>query len=159
MEAVSEQELNERVAVLRRLRSLLEMQRRKFREYLDILEKQESSIDNEDVAAISAYADLEQDVVSGIANLQKAIVPMAELCGRAVELPSAAGEKSVAEIQQDLARLQGEVLARNERNRELLRIHLVKIRGQLEQFQNPYNGRRNVYASAASTGALVEVEA
>ena len=44
MAEISEDELNERVLVLRRFRSLLEMQRKKFYDYLEILEKHQDSI-------------------------------------------------------------------------------------------------------------------
>ena len=42
MEELSNQELEERVAILKRLRFLLEQQRSKFKEYLTVLEKQQN---------------------------------------------------------------------------------------------------------------------
>ena len=47
MAEITQEELNERVALLRRFRSLLEEQRGKFREYLTVLEKQQDSITSE----------------------------------------------------------------------------------------------------------------
>ena len=41
---LNDSEIAERVAVLKRFRTLLEEQRLKFREYLTVLEKQEKSI-------------------------------------------------------------------------------------------------------------------
>ena len=45
MEEISQAELDERVAILRKFRALLEQQRKKFQEYLAVLEKQEHSIE------------------------------------------------------------------------------------------------------------------
>ena len=39
MEQLTQEELNERVEILKKLRALLEMQRNKFREYLKVLEQ------------------------------------------------------------------------------------------------------------------------
>ena len=46
MKEFSQKEIDERVAVLKRFKILLETQRNKFQEYLNVLEKQESSIEN-----------------------------------------------------------------------------------------------------------------
>ena len=45
---ITQKELDERVALLHRLKSLLEQQRSKFREYLNVLEKQQDSIAKEE---------------------------------------------------------------------------------------------------------------
>ena len=79
MQKLSQNEINERVAVLKRFKTLLERQRDKFREYLSVLEKQQTSITEENTDALIAHTELEQQVVSNIAGLQKVIVPMAEM--------------------------------------------------------------------------------
>ena len=73
---LSQDEINERVAILKRFRHLLEQQRNKFKEYLVVLEKQEEGIKSEDDTVIVAQAELEQQIVSNITNLQKVIVPI-----------------------------------------------------------------------------------
>ncbi len=156
MEEISEKELEERVALLKKFRSLLQEQREKFREYLTVLEKQENSIANEDADALLAHTELEQQVVSNIMNLQKVIVPMSDLY-------KARGgdqkEESIASLQNDLSSLQTQVLAQNKRNRDLLRSHIDSIRTQIATFRNPYKSRRSVYAEKAGAGNLVAVEA
>ena len=62
MEEISQAELDERVAILRKFRALLEQQRKKFQEYLAVLEKQEHSIEEEDTEALVAHAELEQAI-------------------------------------------------------------------------------------------------
>lgn len=164
MAEISEDELNERVRVLRRFRSLLEMQRKKFCDYLEILEKQQDSINAENADIVASHAELETQVVEGICNLQKVIVPMAKLYygGTAGGVKSgsvAAEDERVREIQSDLNRLQTQVLAQNKKNRALLKSYLVHLREQIDTFQNPYAGRQSVYAAAAASGALVALDA
>ena len=160
MAEISEDELNERVLVLRRFRSLLEMQRKKFCDYLEILEKQQDSINAENADIVASHAELETQVVEGICNLQKVIVPMAKLYGEGVHAGAAnTEEERVREIQSDLNRLQTQVLAQNKKNRALLKSYLVHLREQIDAFQNPYAGRQSVYAATGTAGALVALDA
>ena len=156
MEEISAQELEERVALLKKFRSLLQQQRDKFREYLNVLEKQENSITSEDADALLAHTELEQQVVSSIMNLQKVIVPMSDL------YKTRGGDKrdeSIVSLQNDLTSLQDKVLAQNKRNRDLLRSHIASIRTQIASFRNPYKSRRSIYAEKNGAGNMVAVEA
>ncbi len=159
MAELTDEELNERVAILRRFRTLLEQQRKKFQEYLNVLEKQENAISTEDTNAIISHAELEQQVVAGIKNLQKVIVPMSEMYKSSAKNADSESDKSVESIQNELEKLQGKVLEQNQKNRELLKKHLVQIRSQIENFKNPYKKNRSVYASAQNAhGSLIAVE-
>ncbi len=159
MAELTDEELNERVAILRRFRILLEQQRSKFQEYLNVLEKQEGAISKEDTNAIISHAELEQQVVAGIKNLQKVIVPMSEIYKSSAQNATSENDKSVESIQNELEKLQDKVLAQNQKNRELLKKHLVQIRSQIENFKNPYRKNRSIYASAQNAhGSLVAVE-
>ena len=156
MEEISAQELEERVALLKKFRSLLQQQRDKFREYLTVLEKQENSITTENADALLAHTELEQQVVSNIMNLQKVIVPMSDLYK---ERGGDQKEASITSLQNDLSDLQDKVLAQNKKNRDLLRSHIASIRTQISAFRNPYKNRRSVYAEKSGTGSVVMVEA
>lgn len=159
MAELTDEELNERVAILRRFRILLEQQRSKFQEYLNVLEKQEGAISKEDTNAIISHAELEQQVVAGIKNLQKVIVPISEMYKSSAQNVDSENENSVESIQNELEKLQDKVLAQNQKNRELLKRHLVQIRSQIENFKNPYRKNRSIYASAQNAhGSLVAVE-
>jgi len=159
MAEISQEELNERVAMLRRFRSLLEQQRAKFQEYLTVLEKQQDSITTENPEALMAHTELEQQVVKNIANLQKVIVPMSKMCNKSA-LPNATAEESqsINQIQNDLDDLQKKVLKQNEINRDLLREHIVQIKTQMDNFKNPYRNRTSVYAQKQPVATLVAVE-
>ncbi|MBP5402262.1 MAG: flagellar biosynthesis protein FlgN [Treponema sp.] len=156
MEQISKEELEERVALLKKFRSLLEKQRAKFQEYLNVLEKQETSITSENPETLLAHTELEQQVVANIMNLQKVIVPMSEIYK---EKGAHLEEESVNTIQKDLEDLQQKVLIQNKKNRELLKTHIVQIRKQITALKNPYKNVRSVYAEKAVVGNLVAVEA
>lgn len=159
MEEITQEELNERVEILKKLRALLEMQRNKFREYLKVLEQQEHSIETENSEALIIHTELEQEVVKGIANLQKVIIPMSELYKSSSSSDGNISDSAVNELQKDLSTLQNKVLAQNEKNRELLRTHMTQIKTQIEQFKNPYRNVKSVYAQKVTAGNFVEVEA
>jgi len=156
MAEISQEELNERIALLKKFRSLLLQQREKFQEYLTVLEKQETSIESENSEKLLAHTELEQQVVSNIMNLQKVIVPMSELYK---ERGAHLEEESVVTIQKDLDDLQQKVLEQNAKNRELLKAHIVQIRSQISSLKNPYKNNRSIYAEKATVGNLVAVEA
>ena len=159
MQELSQNEIDERVAVLKRFKTLLKQQRDKFREYLSVLEKQQTSITEENTDALIAHTELEQQVVSNIAGLQKVIVPMVEMYS-SIRCSAPENEtRALESIQQDLDRLQSQILAQNEKNRSLLRIHIADIQKQMEHIKNPYRGNRSVYAQKQSVGSFVEVQA
>ncbi|WP_022932058.1 flagellar export chaperone FlgN [Treponema bryantii] len=164
MAEITQEELNERVAILRRFRSLLEEQRGKFREYLTVLEKQQDSITSENPENLLAHTELEQQVVKNIASLQKVIVPMAKMYhagnGTASAAVSAAEDAEIAKLQNDLSDLQDRVLKQNAINRDLLRVHIEQLKSQIAGFKNPYKANRSVYANvqAQAVATMVHVE-
>ena len=159
MEEITQEELNERVEILKKLRALLEMQRNKFREYLKVLEQQEHSIETENSEALIMHTELEQEVVKGIKKKKKVIIPMSELYKSSSSSDGNISDSAVNELQKDLSTLQNKVLAQNEKNRELLRTHMTQIKTQIEQFKNPYRNVKSVYAQKVTAGNFVEVEA
>jgi uncharacterized protein YoxC len=160
MEKLTQKELDERVAVLKKFRKLLEQQRNKFREYLEVLEKQQNSILNENADTLQAQTELEQDVVKSIVNLQKVIVPMATIYHSVMpeHSDSTTEMKDVPTIQSDLADLKQKVLVQNEKNRELLKSHISSIRTQLDSLKNPYRYKCSIYAEKKAVGNLIEIE-
>lgn len=158
MEELSNQELEERVAILKRLRFLLEQQRSKFKEYLTVLEKQQNSIDKEDSEALIKHSELEQQIVKNISNLQKVIIPMNKMYST-INGSSAKtqNDSEIEKIQNELSDLQLKVLRQNEINRDLLRVHIENIKRQINNFKNPYKNNRSVYAQSQKVAQLVEI--
>jgi chromosome condensin MukBEF ATPase and DNA-binding subunit MukB len=157
---ISQEELNERIAILKRFRELLERQRKKFQEYLDVLESQETKIEDEDAESILAHSELEAQIVQSIGSLQKVIEPM-QLLYNERNLGSYKNSESVPvlKIQKDLADLQNQVLVQNEKNRSLLKSHMMQLKKQITEFKNPYRSLNSVYVQkAASTGTRIQIE-
>ena len=102
MAELTQQELDERVALLRKFRSVLEQQRNKFQEYLTVLEKQQDSITKENPENLIAHTELEQQVVKNIANLQKVIVPMSKMYKASVPMAHTVEDSNIAQIQNEL---------------------------------------------------------
>lgn len=159
MKELTQKELDERVCLLKKFRSVLEQQRNKFQEYLDVLEKQQTSITQENPEALLAHTELEQQVVQNIANLQKVIVPMTKMYKATSTNTNLTEEQSIANIQNELNSLQNKVLKQNEINRDLLRVHIDNIRTQIQNFKNPYKTTRSIYATKEPVAQLVQVEA
>ena len=155
MADITQEELNERVAILRRFKSLLEEQRGKFQEYLTVLEKQQDSITSENPESLLAHTELEQQVVKNIANLQKVIVPMSKMYKA-----NAGNDASIQKIQNELSDLQDKVLKQNAINRDLLKVHIEQLRAQIAGFKNPYKANRSVYANVQTqnVATMVHVE-
>jgi FlgN protein. len=159
MEEIKQEEMDERVAILKRFRILLVQQRDKFRDYLAVLEKQQDSITAEDPEALLAHTELEQQVVAGIADIQKVLVPMSEMYAASDVQGRSGDSSSIESIRTELSGLQTQILAQNAKNRELLRVHITQIRSQMQQFTNPYRGNRSVYSQKGSLGKIVEIQA
>lgn len=153
---LTQSELDERVAVLKKFKALLKQQRDKFQEYLTVLEKQSNSIEAENADVILAHTELEQQVVSSIMNLQKVIVPMSEIY-KEKGIHSEDDELKV--LQSNLDDLKDRVLVQNQLNRELLKTHITQIRNQMASLKNPYKNIRSVYAEKQTVGNLVAVNA
>lgn len=151
---IDERELNERVAILHRLRELLLQQRRKFQEYLTVLEKQEGSIDGEDMDKLLAHTELEQKIIGNISELQKVIKPMEDLYKAAY--PD--NKTDIPVLQADLSQLQTQVLLQNEKNRNALRVHINTMRSKINAMKNPYAKTRSVYAHSAQTAAAINIQ-
>ena len=155
---LSKEELDERIAILKRFRKLLEQQKNKFQEYLMVLESQEGKITEENADSIMAHTELENQIVKNLASLQKIIVPMQGMYNAIVPGVPVADNAKVEQLQLDLANLQKQVLAQNERNRQLLRANLTELREQIVSIKNPYRARQSVYAEPEA-GNLIQVEA
>lgn len=157
---ISKEELEERIAIIKRFKKLLLEQRSKFEEYLLVLEKQSGKIELEDGDALMAHTELETQIVKNIAELQKVIVPMEGMYNTVVPEADENERKNVASIQEELENLQKQVLIQNEHNRNLLKIHLEDLKKQLNaaKIANPYRSRTSVYAEKISVGNLISIE-
>ena len=157
-QTLTQEEINERIAILKRFKALLEEQRKKFNDYLKVLELQGSEIEKADADAIAAHTELENQIVSNLASLQKVIVPMENLYRDKVAMFDAEGLSGIPVLKTDLARLQEKVLKQNKANRELLAVQMAKITATRTNLNNPYRNTRTVYAAQQHTGSMISIE-
>ena len=150
---LNDSEIAERVAVLKRFRTLLEQQRLKFREYLTVLEKQEKSICDENTDAVLQHTELEESIIAEIFTIQKVIDPLEYMYTNICKNE----HSDIPHLKTDLDDLQKRVLAQNKKNRELLQTHIIGLRQQIASLKRPYAHKESIYAGTARTAALVDV--
>ncbi len=148
---LSRQELDERVAVLKRFRELLVRQRDKFSDYMSLLERQRSDIESGDVDALVAHVELEQGIVAEIFAVQKVIDPLEDMYRSAY---AGVAPDGVDELRNTLSTLKEEVVTRNTENRALLKQRMDMLRHKIMSVNNPYTKRKSVYSSAAEPTSL-----
>ena len=150
---LNDSEIAERVAVLKRFRTLLEQQRLKFREYLTVLEKQEKSISDENTDAVLQHTELEESIIAEIFTIQKVIDPLEYMYTNICKNE----HSDIPHLKTDLDDLQKRVLAQNKKNRELLQTHIAGLRKQIASLKRPYAHKESIYAGTARTAALVDL--
>lgn len=155
---LSQEEIQERVAILKRFKALLIEQRKKFQEYLKVLELQENKIEKEDTESLLQHSQLETEIVASIGSLQKVIVPMQKLYNSNANFYNPQESLPITNIQNDLKNLQAQVLEQNEKNRTLLKEHMTYLKEQITNFKNPCKNRSSIYASRATSGARIAFE-
>jgi len=171
MNAARDDEIERRVALLRRFRELLTEQRGKFERYLELLDHERSDIDSGDVDKLVAHVEIEEQIVSEIYTFQKAIDPLDELYRAAfASVPggysvsgrepahggaaSPGGAPDVGALKGTLDELRDEVLRRSKENRLLLGKRMEIIRREIAGLRNPLASRKSVYAAGGEGGLL-----
>ena len=155
MAARTDEELGQRVAVLRRFRELLVQQRAKFQDYLKVLDHERSDIESGDLDRLAAHVEVEESIVSGIFTFQKVIEPLERLYQAAY--PAATDDHDLPALRGSLEGLKAEVLRRNAENRSLLKRKMELVRSEIAGFRNPLGQRTSVYARQGE-GALVDIQ-
>jgi hypothetical protein len=152
---ISAEELSQRVAILRRFRSLLTEQRNRFQSYLEALDRQRQVIETGTAEELIAHVELEEKIVADIFSIQKVIDPLDEMY-RAVytgsaDLPGyAGGGDDVSALKSALEELKNQAVVRSGRNRDLLSRRMVEIRSEIKALRsNPYlQSSRSAFAPA-----------
>lgn len=148
---LTQAELDGRVAVLKRFRELLTRQRDKFRNYLDVLDRQRTDIENGDVDALVSHVEIEQGIVGEIFSVQKVIDPLEDMYREAYR---GAEPEGLPELKSTLAQLKDEVVVRNAENRALLKQRMEMIRNEIVSVRNPYAKKKSVYADIPEPRSL-----
>jgi len=158
-------ELSQRVAILHRFKALLTQQRDRFRSYLEILDKQQNTIESGTADDLLAYVEMEEKVVADIFSIQKVIDPLEDLYHSVV---SGAGRKTttleddgeVPSLKAALEDLKNEAVARSAKNRELLSKRMMELRSEIKSLRNnPFaaNTRRPVF-NDGNAASLIDIQ-
>ena len=120
-------DIERRVAILKRLRKYLKVQRERFHAYLDVLERQESDILNDNTEKLQAHVELEQSIVKEIYAFQKVIDPLEDMYRMAYPKR----EEEIPAIKKSLDHIKEQVLERNKNNQNLLREKMGNVRKKI----------------------------
>lgn len=153
METISEQELAERVALLKRFKALLESQRSKFNDYLNVLESQSRFIKEGNIEAVQSHTELENQILNQISGMEKVIQPIEKMYRDAY--PQDHGEIPV--LKTDLKKLREKVQQQNRLNRDLLEQQMLLMKNQLKNFTNPYSRGKSVYNQGSRLGGMIDI--
>jgi hypothetical protein len=143
---ISESELAQRVAVVKRFKELLVQQRDRFRNYLAVLDKQQLLIGYGSAEEITAHVELEEQIVADIFSIQKVIEPMEVMynaTGTAGADPCDLSEfgtfitiNDVPELKATLEDLKTQAVFRSVRNRDLLSSRMEEINSEIQTIKN-----------------------
>jgi hypothetical protein len=165
--ALNPVEVERRVAILKRFRELLSQQRDRFRQYLDILDKQKNVIRDGSADDLVVHVELEEKIVGDIFAIQKVIDPLEAMYQAAFPLPGQAfaGEvpaessdiREVPTLRAVLEELKTEAVIRSNQNRDLLAKRMEELRREMKILRaNPYAIHRSVYSR--ETAALLDIQ-
>jgi len=155
-------ELAQRVAILKRFKTLLSQQRDRFRSYLDLLDKQQDVIESGSAEDLLSYVEIEEKIVADIFSIQKVIDPLEEMYYSVISGQDPAkmeNQEEVPGLKASLEKLKNEAVIRSTKNKELLSKRMVELRTEIKTLRNnPYAaGGRNAYSNS-NTAALVDLQ-
>ncbi|MDR1353623.1 MAG: flagellar protein FlgN [Treponema sp.] len=166
---LSDDEVSRRISILRRFRELLKTQRDRFRQYLEVLDKQKDVIEEGNAEDLAAHVELEEKIIADIFSIQKVIDPLEDMYRDAYPLPrkgrkgrdrEAAEESAgIPGLKDALEGLRSEAASRAERNRELLSRRMDAIRSEIKTIRkSPYSKKnRSLYGEVPSP-SLIDIE-
>ena len=130
---ISEGELTQRMAVVKRFKELLEQQRERFRVYLAELDRERLAIGTGSADEIIAHVDLEEQIVEDIFSIQKVIDPLEVMYNAAGPyLPA----NDVSSLKAALDDLKIQAAARSGQNRDLLSRRMADINSEIQTIKN-----------------------
>jgi len=159
-------ELAQRVAVLKRFKTLLSQQRERFRSYLDLLDKQQSVIESGSAEDLLSYVEIEEKIVADIFSIQKVIDPLEEMYNSVIsghglqKVPEKIDNQSeeVPGLKASLEKLKNEAVMRSTKNKELLSKRMLELRSEIKTLRNsPYAAGGRSSFNNTNTASLVDI--
>ena len=153
-EKLSSAELERRISVVKRFKSLLKEQREKFSQYLFVLERQEKEIQKSSVEAIVQHSEVGNGIIENILNVQKVIEPIEKMY---YIVNPEASDVDVMKLKDDLGRLQVAVLKQNEKNQIILQDKMTDLNQEIAHFSFNAPYKKSVYAKDENVANYVDV--
>jgi len=126
---------------------------------LNVLEKQQTVIQNQDTEALLVHTEIEQQIVANIQNLQKVIEPIEQMyISSSLDSEKNNLDIEIPTLKTDLAKLQKDVLNQNNKNRELLKTQMAQLREKIDGLKNPYKYNKSIYSKSDSTATIISIE-
>jgi len=161
-------ELAQRVAILKRFKTLLSQQRERFRSYLNLLDKQQNVIESGSAEDLLTYVELEEKIVADIFSIQKVIDPLEEMYNAVVSdrtpakshlnVESQDAQEEVPSIKASLEILKSEAVIRSTKNKELLSKRMLELRQEIKSLRNnPYASIGKSAFSNSNKASLVDI--
>jgi hypothetical protein len=165
---ISSAELAQRVAILKRFKTLLSQQRERFRSYLNMLDKQQNVIESGSAEDLLTYVELEEKIVADIFSIQKVIDPLEEMYNAVVtdrhpvksplNIESSSAQEEVPSIKASLETLKNEAIIRSTKNKELLSKRMLELRQEIKSLRNnPYAATGKSAYSNLNKASLVDI--
>jgi len=158
-------ELAQRVAVLKRFKTLLSQQRERFKSYLDLLDKQQNVIESGSAEDLLTYVEIEEKIVADIFSIQKVIDPLEEMYNSLVTDHSAniklenGAQEEVPNLKASLENLKNEAVIRSTKNKELLSKRMIELRQEIKTLRNnPYAASGRSAYSNSNKASLVDIK-
>ncbi|MCL2758737.1 MAG: flagellar biosynthesis protein FlgN [Treponema sp.] len=159
--SIDSAELAQRVAILKRFKTLLSQQRERFRSYLDLLDKQQNVIESGSAEDLLTYVEIEEKIVADIFSIQKVIDPLEEMYNAVISGHSQSNynQEEVPGIKASLEKLKSEAVMRSTKNKELLSKRMLELRQEITTLRNnPYAASgRSAYANS-NKASLVDLQ-
>jgi len=147
------QEVEKRVALLKRLKTTLAQQREKFQSYLAVLDAEKASIEGEAVETLRAQVELEEGLVVEIHAIQKVIDPLEAVLRQSYQGSS---DDEVADLRISLDALRNQVQERSRENRGLLSRSMEALERDIVRVR-PQVRSRNPYGASRASSLLVDI--
>ncbi|MCL2066979.1 MAG: flagellar biosynthesis protein FlgN [Treponema sp.] len=168
---IDSSELAQRIAILRRFRTLLTQQRDRFRSYLEVLDKQQDTIESGSAEDLLSYVEMEEKIVADIFSIQKVIDPLEEMYRSVISgfgpgvAPSrdtltSEGADEVPSLKAALEDLKNQAVIRSTKNKELLSRRMVELRSEIKALRNnPFmaNSRQTTF-NDEKTASMIDIQ-
>ena len=154
-------EFAQRVAILRRFKTLLSQQRERLSSYIQVLEKKQGIIESGNTDDLLAYVEIEEKIVADIISIQKVIEPLEDMYRSVLPakgLSASESEDEVPSLKIALEELKNEAVIRSNKNKELLSKRMQEIRLEIKALANNPFMAKSSGLSGGETASMIDIQ-